>query len=150
MTLLAIDRDVLPLGVEVSTTDLLDVDGAGYCETMVFGGEYDQECDRTYDRDDARMMHDRVVTNLRIGREPFGGEDEPEPTARSLSPEAWSPMRRRAYLAGMRQGIHLMTDSPGLRLMLLRTIETEQANLTAVDRTTAQQFCTEHPRHAGK
>lgn len=73
MTISSISKDVLPLGVEVSTVDLLDTP-AGYCETMVFGGAHDQKCGRTYDRDDARLMHDRAVERLRLGRDPFADD----------------------------------------------------------------------------
>jgi len=70
VSILTLDKDVLPLGVEVLTVDLLDTP-VGYCETTIFGGEYDQECARSTDRDSARLMHDRVVKALQQGRNPW-------------------------------------------------------------------------------
>jgi hypothetical protein len=71
----------MPLGVEVSTVDALDTPGMGYCETMVFGGEYDQECARTFDRDDARLLHERVVARLAAGSNPWDADADSNPRA---------------------------------------------------------------------
>lgn len=40
-------------------------------ETMVFGGDHDQECVRYQTEQQAQQGHHTVVENLRHGREPF-------------------------------------------------------------------------------
>jgi hypothetical protein len=61
--------------VSVSTA-FLGVDhafGAGpplLFETMIFGGEYDEWMDRYSSYDDAEAGHNKVVENLKAGREP--------------------------------------------------------------------------------
>ena len=39
-------------------------------ETMIFGGEHDQDCWRYSSEDQARAGHERVVTALRNGEDP--------------------------------------------------------------------------------
>ena len=66
--ILDIDKTHITEDVFVSSIDMLDF--LGYCETMVLGGEYDGECERTDDRDSARLAHDRFVSALRAGEPP--------------------------------------------------------------------------------
>jgi hypothetical protein len=42
-------------------------------ETMVFGGDHDQDCDRYCTEEQALAGHRRVVANLTAGRKPFDG-----------------------------------------------------------------------------
>ena len=41
-----------------------------FFETMIFGGEHDEFCDRYSTWDDAQAGHDRIVNCLEEGREP--------------------------------------------------------------------------------
>lgn len=45
-------------------------------ETMIFGGEHDQDCRRYATEEDAMRGHLEALSRLRTGRAPFGGDDE--------------------------------------------------------------------------
>lgn len=72
-------RETVIEGVDVSTVFLcLDhgwvEDGPPVLfESMIFGGEYDQFCERYCTLDEARAGHARIVAAIRYGRDP-GGE----------------------------------------------------------------------------
>jgi len=67
-----------PYEADVSTVFLVVDHSFGFggrpmlFETMVFGGPYDQECERTSTIEEACAVHARVVVALRNGRNPWG------------------------------------------------------------------------------